>query len=186
MKLSIVSYLDPVASAQVRAIQQELNHVTGSFAALNSWQPHVTIGDGIEIDEQNMPALEMAFRTIATNTKPFELQLDSIGTMTDWQAGSAEIASPFVIYGTIVVSEPLLQLVDLVAQITKNQEKWYHVPKPYRPHCTLAFRDLTEDGFHHGIAYLKDHPLFIHATIDHISLVEKLPELDREYARLPF
>jgi hypothetical protein len=47
MKLSIVSFFDAQSTKTIRDLQHTISELTGSHAALQTWQPHVTIGDGI-------------------------------------------------------------------------------------------------------------------------------------------
>ena len=57
------------------------------------------------------------------------------------------------------------------------------MPRPYLPHVTLAFRDLSREGFEAGSAYLADKTIHLSSTIDHIALVEKLATTDAERQR---
>lgn len=57
MKLSIVSYLDTASSTEVRKLQQKLSEITGSHASLTSWEPHVTVGDAVEVDVHTLELL---------------------------------------------------------------------------------------------------------------------------------
>ena len=54
MRLSIVSYLDPQASAQVRDLQYAISDITRSRASLLSWGPHVTLADGVEAEDDQI------------------------------------------------------------------------------------------------------------------------------------
>lgn len=54
MQLSIVSFLDKYATEEVRHLQKALGEVTGSTASLTSWLPHITLGDGIDIEESEL------------------------------------------------------------------------------------------------------------------------------------
>ena len=56
--------------------------------------------------------------------------------------------------------------------------------RPYQPHVTLAFRDLTQAGYKSGLEYLKDKDMTINTRIDHIALVEKRSNADIERFRV--
>jgi len=186
MKLSIVSYLDPHSSAIVRSLQEELSGITHSKASLSSWQPHVTIGDGIELDDNELHELKTNLANIARETKQFSLNLSDVGSMDNWKGGKDEEVTPYVIYLDVEVTDSLTSLVNQAAEISNRHTKWYIMPKPYLPHVTLAFRDLPKEGFHKGLHYLRGQDIEISATIDHVALVEKLPNLDRELVRYRF
>jgi 2'-5' RNA ligase len=186
MKLSIVSYLDPTSSAQVRAIQRELSRVTGSKASLESWEPHITIGDGIDIADQDLPAVQAAFQEMASRMAPFSLELGDIATITNRKGGIDEVTTPYVIYINVNMNHVLLDLVAKTAKITAETAKWYFMHQPYQAHCTLAFRDLTKKDFAVGRAHLVHTAPAGTVTINHVALVKKLPSLDRELVRFPF
>jgi 2'-5' RNA ligase len=170
MKLSIVSYLDPTSSAQVRAIQRELSRVTGSKASLESWEPHITIGDGIDIADQDLPAVQAAFQEMASRMAPFSLELGDIATITNRKGGIDEVTTPYVIYINVNMNHVLLDLVAKTAKITAETAKWY----------------LTKKDFAVGRAHLVHTAPAGTVTINHVALVKKLPSLDRELVRFPF
>lgn len=181
MKLSIVSYLDPQSSQKVRKIQQELSDVTGSKGSLESWEPHVTIGDGVEVNEAQLDKLKIAADLIAKENTAFKFNLRGIGSLDNWHGGADE--TPYVIYLDGIANDYLLDLISAIDTASANYDKWYLMPRPYLPHCTLAFRDLSKAGYKKGLAYLEKMNPEIHAKIDHIALVEKLPNVDRELIR---
>jgi 2'-5' RNA ligase len=184
MKLSLVSYLDQTSSSLVREIQQNLSDITGSKASLSSWQPHVTVGDGVEVNEEQCNQLKNRINEISTSTAKYLLKLHGIGTLDNWKGGAGE--TPYVIYLDVVINDELVKVVDDVDRATYEYSKWYLMPRPYLPHCTLAFRDLTKEGFEKGLEYLKNVDPSITATVDHIALVDKLPDVDRELVRFNF
>lgn len=184
MRVSIVSYLDPETTKAVRDIQQTLSDLTGAKASLTTWLPHVTVGDGVEFDDAQEEGFLSRLKELTANHKPFNLELKGIGTLDNWQGGEGEVFTPYVIYLDVVINESLMNIVKGVSEASEGLHTWYKMPEPYLPHCTLAFRDLTKEGFEKGIAYLATQNLSFTTTIDHISLVEMLPTGDTEYVRL--
>jgi len=186
MKLSIVCYLDINSSKTVRELQRELSKVSGSVASLASWEPHVTIGDGIEVNDIELGAVKAELASLGREITAFPLSLQGVESRDDRIGGEDEETTPYLIYLGVTVGDDLRALVDRVGYLTMYLRKWYVMPKPYVPHVTLAFRDLNECGFYEGLKYLSDKDISITATIGHFSLVEKLPTVDREIARLNF
>ncbi|NCD00467.1 MAG: hypothetical protein EOL95_12320 [Bacteroidia bacterium] len=184
MKLSIVSYLDPESSHKVRELQQKLSDITGSRVSLSSWEPHVTIGDGVEVDYGDLKSLKYKIDSLSIKTDPFELNLQGIGSLDNWKGGSDE--TPYVIYLNVVLTEELMKFVNEIESICNKYNKWYFMPRPYMPHCTLAFRDLTKVGYENGLKYLQKVDPKLKAKIDHIALVEKLTDFDSELIRFKF
>lgn len=182
MKLSIVSYLDPDTTRQVRELQKTLSDLTGSIAALTSWSPHITLGDGVEVDDTDTLVAELT--QIANSTNSFDLKVSGFSSIDSRPIGRGEISTPYVIYIDVVPNQALLDLVQKIGRVTNEYETWYLMHRPYLPHVTLAFRDLTKDGYEKGLEYLKDKDVELVSKIDHIALVEKLDEVDREYKRI--
>ena len=184
MKLSLVSYLDPESSREIRAIQTELSGITGSKASLNSWEPHVTVGDAIEVSKEELADVKERIKELCKSTSSFQLRLQGIESLDNWMGGAGE--TPYVIYLNVQLNNELDMIDKEVADKIKDYDKWYVMPKPYLPHCTLAFRDLTEQGYVKGLEYLQETDPRVTAHIDHIALVEKLADVDRELIRFNF
>jgi 2'-5' RNA ligase len=82
------------------------------------------------------------------------------------------------------VSDLLREFVQEIKEIiTSKYDLWWNMPQPYTPHVTLAFRDLTEEGYDKGRAYLQKEGFRDVITVSHIALVENLPDKDSEYRR---
>jgi len=175
-----------MSSRKVRELQQKLSEITGSKASLSSWQPHVTVGDGVEVDDEQLQELQNEMIGIADQSHTFLLSLKGFSTLENWKGGEDENVSPFVIYLDVHVNPDLTRLIESIANVTTKIDKWYLMPEPYVAHCTLAFRDLSEEGFKLGVEYLQKTDLSLTATIDHLALVEKLPSVDRELVRFNF
>jgi 2'-5' RNA ligase len=186
MRFSIVSYLDPKSTAIVRAVQQELADLTGAKASLELWKPHITVGDGIEIEGQELASLKEKFEVFSLKEKPFEVDLRDIIKMDTRKGGEGEITTPYGLYVEVQPNEFLMRLVSNVSLASKGLKKWYSMPRPYHPHCALVFKDLNEDGFRKGIDYLKGKDLKLTVILDHVSLVEMSPKATREFARFNF
>lgn len=84
----------------------------------------------------------------------------------------------------VLLNERLLDLARTVAAITNEYPKWYTMPDPYLPHVTLAFRDLTKEGYEAGLNYVHSLSVSLAVHIDHVALVEKQPSVDQELLRL--
>ncbi len=186
MRLSIVSYLDEAATLAVRKLQRELSEVTGSKAALLSWEPHVTVGDGVEVAAEQLDALCQELTRAISNQPIFTLRTSHFGTFETRPLGRSETSTPYVIYLDVQRSEALQELVRRVQDITEHYDRWYTMVRPYTPHITLAFRDLDAVGFQKGLAYIQGKSGELESSIDHIALVEKLENKDVEFQRLSF
>jgi len=184
MQLSVVSYLDQIATSQVRELQKTMGEVTGSHASLNSWLPHVTLGDGVDVTSLELSDLVDEIQEAASTTPSFTINMSGFGSLDSRPIGVGEASTPYAIFIDVVVSQDLLDLVAKIDEVTTARSIWYHMPRPYLPHVTLAFRDLSETGYMNGLDYLSDKNIQFSSVIDHIALVQKLPDTDTEYTRI--
>jgi 2'-5' RNA ligase len=186
MRFSVVCYLDSDSTNIVRCIQQKLGELTGARASLDLWKPHVTVGDGIEVDEGELMVVKSAFEESIKSTSPFYVSMRDILKVDFREGGTGETTTPYGLYLDVVRNDDLLGLVEKVSKVSKKLSKWYFMPIPYHPHCALAFKDLDKDGFIEGARYLDDQTFDINARIDHVALVEMLPDETRELYRFNF
>ena len=183
-KFSLVTYLEGDIKKQVRLLQEELIPITGSRACIDTWEPHVTVGSGPEVDTAQEAQLIEEIRKIAENTKPFVITLKDFSYLEKFRGGNTGDYSPYVMYLDVVKNDALQTLADTIKAITDTYSLWYEQPWPYTPHVTVAFKDLWEEGFKKGKEYLAERGFEGEMTIDHIALVEKTPEKDSEYKRI--
>lgn len=186
MQFSIVSYLDEQSTNEIRKIQTTLSKLTGSTTSLTSWQPHITVGDGVVLNQEKLNEFQASLQQFAKNISPFSIQIAGFGSKDNRRGGQNERTTPYALYAGVIVNEQLLQMVNHVTNLTGEHETWYKMPTPYTPHITLAFRDLNQEGYEKGLQYLSSKTLSMNATIDHIALVEKQPGSDRETLRVVF
>ncbi|HEY4964461.1 MAG TPA: 2'-5' RNA ligase family protein [Candidatus Saccharimonadales bacterium] len=187
MKYSIVSYLDEVTTSSVRELQQTIADLTGSKASLLAWEPHVSVGDGISIaDHTELEQFAYLLNNLASTTEQFKVKVTGFGGRKDRTIGDGEYSTPYVLWVNVEANEEVVYLVAKVAKITASYQKWYHMPAPYIPHVTIAFRDLDEKGYEKGLAYLKNKVFDGISTINHIALVRMLANKDKEYKRFTF
>lgn len=185
---SVVSYFDPEFTGRVRTLQERIAEETGARASLDIWDPHITIGSGISIPDGDIShAKELLDRAVAC-TKPFPLRISNFGFMDDWVGGQRPGISPYVVYLGVEIPEALRMLVESVrTQLTDHYEHWYEQPWPYTPHVTLAYRDLSEEGFLQTKKRLASESFSAEPIIDHVSLVDEIPdEFRTEYYRASF
>ncbi len=184
MQVSIVSYLDQAATSQVRELQKTMSEITGSQASLDSWLPHVTLGDGVDVTDLELNEFIAEIQEVANATPSFTINVSGFSSLDSRPIGVGEISTSYAIFIDIVVCRELFDLVAKIDEVTTAGSIWYHMPRPYLPHITIAFRDLSETGYRSGLDYLSDKKIQLSSRIDHIALVQKLPDTDTEYARI--
>ncbi len=187
MKFSIVSYLDKASTASIKEMQTTMSEITGSKACLSSWEPHVTLGDGISVTETELESVEAKIKAIAESTRPMNLKLSGFGYTEAWSGGRDEKTTSYVIWVNVTPGQSLKEVVSAVKQqVTDTCETWYKMPVPYNPHVAIAFRDLDKKGYQAGREYLRDKDFQMSSVINHVALVEKLEDQDLEFRRFEF
>lgn len=186
-KYSIVVFLDNESAENIRGLQEKLYKLTGSRECLDAWKPHFTIGDGVSVTDEELMDVEDVLKNFVDKQTSFDVLLEGYGGLTDRIGGKGEITTPYVLWVEVVPNEKLSTLVSNVKKlITSKFNLWYEMPKPYIPHVTVAFRDLTKEGYVEGEKYLRNLTIKEMVKATHIALVEKLPDTDKEYKRFYF
>ena len=128
----------PALQEQVTAIQQEFAEQFASRAALRS-PPHITLVPPFEWPSSELPALTGSLEAFARRQTPVSIQLSGFGAF-----------APRVIFIHVVPS-PELQRLQAQAHhhmgILLNQKETTAQGRPFVPHMTVAFRDLTPAHF---------------------------------------
>lgn len=127
----------PDIQAQVNAIKQHFSDRYDSRAALKS-PPHITLQPPFELQLVNLPALKQCLSTFANHREPVPVKLSGFAAFP-----------PRVIYINVLKTQELLMLqTDLMAYLETVLEIVDPVStRPFSPHMTVAFRDLTRQNF---------------------------------------
>ncbi|MCB9810552.1 MAG: hypothetical protein H6779_01730 [Candidatus Nomurabacteria bacterium] len=171
---SMVSYLSGEDFKKVRSIQKELSKLTGSQKCLVDWLPHLTVGTGITLDDEQLVRADNLFNEATKKVDGFKVRAEGFG---GWDNGKGAIEgkiTPYVIYLKVEINDNLRKMFNILKQqVTDGFEVWLPRIEDYKPHITLAFADLDEVGYQKGLEYvnsLKDFSLDI--NISHFSLTE--------------
>lgn len=156
-KYSIVFFLENKSSNEVRLLQKKLRELTNSQECLKYWKPHITVGDGVSVTNEGLKKIEKELQIITDNEKGFNVTLIGFGGKTNRKSGKSEFSTPYVLWINVQISNDLKVLVKKIRnKITSKYDSWYQMSEPYTAHVTLAFRDLTKEGYNIGKTYLKD------------------------------
>lgn len=170
---SLVSYLNGEEYKQVRALQKELSVITGSHKCLEDWLPHITVGDGITISDEEMLELENELTEISHSEHCITAHIKGFGGIENWKGAVEGKVTPFVIWLEVEVSPDLLQFYkNLRDNVTQNYDAWLPRTTNYTPHVTLAFADLTREGYEKGMSYLASQKIDLPFSISHLAIVE--------------
>lgn len=174
---SVITYLTGEEYKKVRELQKALSDITGSRKCIEDWLPHATVGDGIRVSEEELPAVEEEFEKFASIQKNVTTSIAGFGGVENWKGAVAGKVTSYVIWLNVDVSPELLGLFNnLRDAIISKHETWLPRTITYIPHITLAFADLTKEGYDKGMAYLSEHSFESSLTISHVALTESYGE----------
>lgn len=189
-KYSLVTYLTGEEFTKVRQLQLKLSEVTSSTKSISDWQPHITIGDGPELADGQIPEIEEKLKAFAQRQNPITAQICGFGGIDNWKGAVEGKISSYVIWLNVEVNLELKNCWEEFRQsVTSQYPTWLPRTENYVPHITLAFADLTREGYEKGMKYLESEGIESPFRISHIALVECFGVgnmTSKEYKRFEF
>jgi 2'-5' RNA ligase len=173
LNFSIISTLSGEVYKKVRDLQKEISKVTGSEKCLIDWQPHITIGDGIIVNEKDLAVTEEKLKSFAENHKIVKAKISGFAGIDNWKGAVEGKITPYVIWLEVELNDDLTNLYNsLKEDIVEGYETWLPRTINYKPHVTIAFADLTKEGYEKGLIYLKEKSFETEFDINNITLSE--------------
>ena len=125
--------------------------------------PHITLQPPFEWPDVSVSSLETSLETFASQQQLLPITLDGFAAFP-----------PRVIYINVVKSQALLALqADLIKYTETNLGIINQVEKtrPFIPHLTVAFRDLTEQNFRNAWPEFVQRQFYYEYTAGHLTLL---------------
>lgn len=133
-----------------------------SKAALKS-PPHVTLQSPFEWDIEDLPKLIQELNFFSESQELFSMTLNGFAAF-----------KPRVIYIDVVKTPELLSIqkqlmshlessLNIVHQVSQN--------RPFAPHLTVAFRDLTKKNFYQAWPEFEDREIHFNFTMNKLTLL---------------
>lgn len=154
--------LPPEVSSEITAYKQECADDFHSRRAFNS-PPHITVFPPFKWKKSDRPLLETHLAQFAQTQGPIPITLDGFNCFR-----------PRVIYVDVVASAELChfqhQLTHTLGQHFQIQDQRYG-DRPFTPHVTIAFKDLTKTNFLRAWERFRDRPYGRRFTLGHFCLL---------------
>lgn len=164
MRLYFIALLPPEAVRQeATQIKQYCARVYQSAHALKS-PPHVTLQPPFKWPDENLPRLEEVLRKFARQQVPIPMILSGFGAFV-----------PRVIYIHVERTPELIAIHQAIArQLETNLGIVDRVGKtrPFSPHMTVAFRDLSKSNFRAAWQEFKDRPCSFEFVVPQLTLLQ--------------
>lgn len=159
-RLFIALLPPPDIQTQVNAIKQQFSDRYNSRAAFKS-PPHITLQPPFELQSFNLPALKQYLSTFANHREPVTVKLSDFGAFP-----------PRVIYINVLKTEELLILqTDLIAYLNVLKIVEPVSTRPFSPHLTVGFRDLTRQKFKAAWLEFQHQTLQFEFTANYLTLL---------------
>lgn len=169
-RFSIISYFDEASTKEIRVIQETLSEITGSKGALTAWTPHITVGSGLVVEEDQLEEFYTAIENFLKDFPPTRLETKDFSFLDNW-SGVKLGFTPYVVYikpfdyGTLGRAASFFE-----NEIKPQYTAWYDQPWPYAPHITVAYKDLSLDGYIKAQNYLAGKVFERKIIVDNICL----------------
>ena len=152
---------EPVYS-EIWQLKEEMRDRFETKAALRS-PPHITLHMPFKWSPEKETVLFETLRSIAHEHKPLNLQLENF-----------EAFEPRVIYINVLENDALKTLQKAIARKAASDWHIYQLPnsRPFRPHMTIAFRDLKKPKFHQAWSEFSKRQYKNQCNISSISLLK--------------
>ncbi|MBD2578742.1 2'-5' RNA ligase family protein [Oscillatoria sp. FACHB-1406] len=158
---------------EIDEIKQYFARVYESSAALKS-PPHITLKPPFQWEIENIPPLEDTLQEFAALYSKFSLAISGFGAF-----------KPRVIFLHPLPNSELLNIQQaLVLHLSQKLALNDRETRPFAPHLTVAFRDLTPASFKLAWSELKDRAIEFQFEVSALTLLihtGKRWEIHREF-----
>ena len=172
-KFLTISYFDKAFKLTVRRVQEEISELTGSRACLETHEPHLTVGSGVVVAPEKINDFYMKLENALRDIKPFKLsvvQFKFLGYPRVIQY-LAKRNRRYVIYLKVKKNKDLMRLVLNLRKVNAEHKKFYRQPwRYYVPHITVAFDDLSYEGYIKAKKIWKERMFSADVTINSVSI----------------
>jgi 2'-5' RNA ligase len=176
LRLFLALLPPPSIQAAIADLQQYCSDRYNSRAALRS-PPHITLQAPFTWLPENMATLQQHLEAFAHNHTVVEIALNGFAAFV-----------PRVIYVDVVKSP---ELIAMQADLAQYMETTVGIsdPKakarPFTPHMTVAFRDLTRQNFKAAWAEFAERSLMLEFAATHLTLLSHDGRRWQMYADFP-
>jgi 2'-5' RNA ligase len=124
---------------EIQELKLEIKDRFGSEHSMNA-PPHITLLSPFRYDQKNTDKLDSTLEVFAQGFEPFDIQLDDFSTFP-----------PRVVFIDVEKSLKLNKIQTKLEKLARSNPELFNYnydERPYHPHLTLAFKDLTKNDFY--------------------------------------
>ncbi|MGN8224599.1 2'-5' RNA ligase family protein [Gracilimonas sp. BCB1] len=124
---------------EIQELKLEVKEKFESSHSLNA-PPHITLLSPFRLEDQNEVKLSSLIEDFTKSATPFEVQLRDFSTFP-----------PRVIFIDVEKTPALMNMQEQLEELARSNPDLFNYnydKRPYHPHLTLAFKDLTKKNFY--------------------------------------
>ncbi|MEQ8524008.1 2'-5' RNA ligase family protein [Gracilimonas sp.] len=152
---------------EVQKLKLEVKEKFNSSHSLNA-PPHITLLSPFRLEDENEDKLDSLLDVFSQAFKPFEIQFNDFSTFP-----------PRVIFIDVEKSPKLMKVQEKLEELARKNSELFNYnydKRPYHPHLTLAFKDLTKSNFHKAWKEFQDRTFDASFTAKDLYLLKHTGE----------
>ena len=162
-QLFFIALLPPDEVQQfVNQIKQHFAEIYNSRAAQKS-PPHITLQPPFEWQLEELPALEQKLQEFAQTQAPIPITLNGFGAFRPRVIYINVLKTPELLGGQKDLMNYLESSLSIIDPVSKN--------RPFAPHLTVAFRDLSKQNFRKAWSEFEQRKLHFEFTVFQLTLL---------------
>lgn len=145
-RYACIAILKTESLKELSLLQNKVFEIAGSKQFREEWPPHITVGIGVELTDDEFQKLCENLFEIAKKHNSLEVQLNKISFRENPRLLKIDPSyTPHVMHLDVEVTENLNSLVSDLDKILRSYTMFHEI-FPYNPHLTVAGRDLTSES----------------------------------------
>lgn len=124
---------------EIQELKLEVKEKFNSSHSLNA-PPHITLLSPFRLEGENEDKLDSLLDVFAQAIEPFEVRFNNFSTFP-----------PRVVFIDVEKTSKLMEVQKKLEELARSNSELFNYnydDRPYHPHLTLAFKDLTKSNFH--------------------------------------
>lgn len=152
---------------QIQQLKLEVAEKFESSHSLNA-PPHITLISPFRVSNEHLSGLQSILEVYAQGHQSFEVHLKDFATFP-----------PRVIFIDVKTSDTLQQFQNKLENMIRAEDAfgYNYTERPFHPHVTLAFKDLSKENFYKAWDEFKDRNMEETFLADHLYLLKHNGEI---------
>jgi 2'-5' RNA ligase len=154
--IATIGYLPEHMESEIDKSRRLISKKFNTRKALD-WKPHMTVANRVIIPKNQFEEICKKIQGICEKTKPIKLKTNGFYIL---DMPNLPFENPYIIGIWVEVNKELQRFHDTIQnEVYKEFKKTSYKGEIYKPHITLAYRDLTKENFEKAREYFSKNPI---------------------------